>query len=101
MGMWPCGVITLLRELFLAESKAQVYGHLHQFLQSAPATASNLGMCLYIPAVGETTTSIFIVLLICTAFDAVHDLLFYIQSMFAMMTVVTLPSMQPILADET
>lgn len=41
-GMWPCGTITLLRELFLAESKSQVYGHLHQFLQSVPSTASNL-----------------------------------------------------------
>ena len=34
-GMWPCGIITLVRELFLAESKSQVYGHLHQYLQSA------------------------------------------------------------------
>ena len=32
--MWPCGVITLIRELFNAESKSQVYGHLHQFLQN-------------------------------------------------------------------
>lgn len=31
--MWPCGVITLIRELFNAESKSQVYAHLHQFLQ--------------------------------------------------------------------
>ena len=23
-GMWPCGVITLIRELFIAESKSQV-----------------------------------------------------------------------------
>ena len=41
-GMWPCGVITLVRELFLAESKSQVYGHLHDFLQRAPGTASHL-----------------------------------------------------------
>jgi hypothetical protein len=50
-GMWPCGVITLLSELFVAEGKAQVYGHFHQFLQSAPATASNLSklssMCIF------------------------------------------------------
>ena len=32
--MWPCDVITLIRELFTAESKSQVYGHLHQFLQN-------------------------------------------------------------------
>ena len=44
VGMWPCGVIALLRELFLAESKAQVYGHLHEFLKSAPAAAANLSM---------------------------------------------------------
>ena len=41
-GMWPCGVVTLISELFLAESKCQVYGHLHQFLQSVPASAANL-----------------------------------------------------------
>ena len=33
-GIWPCGVITIIRELFIAESKSQVYGHLHQFLQN-------------------------------------------------------------------
>ena len=41
-GMWPCGVISFIRELFIAESKAQVYGHLHQFLQSNPDTAKKL-----------------------------------------------------------
>ena len=40
--MWPCGIITFVRELFVAESKAQVYGHLLQFLQSAPSTAGRL-----------------------------------------------------------
>ena len=39
-------MITFVRELFLAESKSQVYGHLHQFLQSAPSTASNLSRFL-------------------------------------------------------
>ena len=33
-GIWPCGTITLLAELFISESKAQVYGALHDFLQS-------------------------------------------------------------------
>ena len=41
-GIWPCGVITLIRELFTAESKGQVYGHLHQFLHTHSGTASNL-----------------------------------------------------------
>ena len=41
-GMWPCGIITLVREIFLAESKSQVYGHLHSFLQGAPETSSHL-----------------------------------------------------------
>lgn len=31
-GIWPCGVVTLLSELFIAESKSQVYGALHAFL---------------------------------------------------------------------
>ena len=44
--IWPCGVITLLRELFLAESISQVYGHLHQFLQSEPSATFNLSKFL-------------------------------------------------------
>ena len=46
--MWPCGIVTLISELFLAESKAQVYGHLHQFLQSVPTTASNLSKLVFV-----------------------------------------------------
>lgn len=41
-GMWPCGIITLIRELFIAESKSRVYGHIHQFLQNNSETASHL-----------------------------------------------------------
>ena len=41
-GLWPYGVISFVRELFLSKSKSQVYGHLHQFLQSQLATASRL-----------------------------------------------------------
>lgn len=41
-GMWPCGIITFIRELFIAESKSQVYGHIHQFLQNNSETASHL-----------------------------------------------------------
>lgn len=54
-AMWPCGVVTFVRELFLAESKSQVYGHLHQYLQSNPVTASHLSklyrvvVCPFIP----------------------------------------------------
>ena len=43
-GLWPCGIITLLCELFTAESKAQVYGHLHSMLQGSPEISDNLGM---------------------------------------------------------
>ena len=39
--IWPCGVV-LLRELFITESKVQVYGHLHEFLQEHPDTAQKL-----------------------------------------------------------
>ena len=41
-AIWPCGVVMFVRELFVAESKSQVYGHLHQFLQSNPEVASRL-----------------------------------------------------------
>lgn len=43
--MWD---YTFLSELFLAESKSQVYGHLHDFLRSDAKTASKLSMPLYI-----------------------------------------------------
>ena len=32
-GAWPCGTVVMLAELYGAESKAQVYGALHTFLQ--------------------------------------------------------------------
>lgn len=41
-GIWPCGVVVLLREIYIAESKAQVYGHLHEFLKDHPDTAQSL-----------------------------------------------------------
>jgi hypothetical protein len=31
-GIWPCGTICLLSELFGSESKQQVYAMLHTFL---------------------------------------------------------------------
>lgn len=36
-AMWPCGIIILICELFISESKSQVYGHLHQLFQSTQA----------------------------------------------------------------
>ena len=33
MGTWPCGMVVMVGELFGAESKVQVYGNIHTFLQ--------------------------------------------------------------------
>ena len=41
-GVWPCGVITFLGELFGSESKSQVYGMLHAFLHDNKDLTSNL-----------------------------------------------------------
>ena len=39
--MWPCGMMTFLCELFISESKSQVYRHLlHNFLQIKSASNS-------------------------------------------------------------
>ena len=38
-GMRPCGVIVLLGEHFISESKAQVYGYLHNFFAMHPDVA--------------------------------------------------------------
>lgn len=43
-GMWPCGILIMLKELFIAESKAQVYAVLHELLSSDPVSTS-LRMC--------------------------------------------------------
>lgn len=32
-GIRPCGIIVLIAELFTAESKSQVYSHLHEFFK--------------------------------------------------------------------
>ena len=32
-GMWPCGIVVLLTELFSAESKSQVFASLHELLR--------------------------------------------------------------------
>ena len=42
-GIHPCGVITMIGELFGAESKGQVYGHLHSYLHDNEISTKNLG----------------------------------------------------------
>ena len=39
-GMWPCGIIAFIRELFNAESISQVYGNVHQFLHTTSTQLS-------------------------------------------------------------
>ena len=46
--MWPCGIIAFVRELFNAELKSQVYGHLHQYLQTNTAASDKLSECVTI-----------------------------------------------------
>lgn len=41
-GIWPCGIVTLLSELFIAESKSQVYGALHSLFMDAPSAAAKI-----------------------------------------------------------
>lgn len=43
-GVWPCGTITMLGEIFGAESKAgQVYGHIHSYLFDNDMSTSTIG----------------------------------------------------------
>ena len=42
-GIWPCGVITMIDELYKTESKSQVYGCLHGFVHSNPINTSSIG----------------------------------------------------------
>ena len=41
-GIWPCR-ITLLAELYIVESKSQVYGALHNHIQRNSESVSKLG----------------------------------------------------------
>ena len=41
-GIWPCGIITILSELYVTESKSQVYGALHDFIQRCCSSLSDL-----------------------------------------------------------
>ena len=42
VGAWPCGTIVMLAELFGSESKPQVYGVLHTFIQENQDATSQL-----------------------------------------------------------
>jgi len=42
VGMWPCGTVVM----FGAESKAQVYGNVHTFLQRNEESTRDLGMSI-------------------------------------------------------
>ena len=42
-GAWPCGIITMMGELFNAESKTQIYGFLHAFIQENENEMDDLG----------------------------------------------------------
>lgn len=44
-GMWPCGILVMLVELFTAESKSQVYAALHELLYNYDNIAKNLSKC--------------------------------------------------------
>ena len=41
-GIWPCGSITLLGELFGSEAKSQVYAMLHTFLNENKDTVTDI-----------------------------------------------------------
>ena len=41
-GIWPCGMITMLSELYIAESKTQVYAALHDYLSRNSSIFSEL-----------------------------------------------------------
>ena len=43
-GVHPCGIISLIGELFGAESKGQVYGHLHSYFSSNECATNSLSM---------------------------------------------------------
>ena len=47
-GAWPCGIVVMLSELYGAESKAQVYGALHTFLQENQETTAALRTLLMV-----------------------------------------------------
>ena len=43
--VWPCGIITMIGELFGAESLSQVYAFLHTFMYENQDSLSDLSKC--------------------------------------------------------
>lgn len=41
-GVWPCGTVTMLGEMFTAESMTQVYAFLHTFMYENKEALRNL-----------------------------------------------------------
>lgn len=56
-GMRPCGVIVLLGELFVSESKNQVYGYLHSFFAMHPDVAKSIGKHVIMINLGYRVTN--------------------------------------------
>lgn len=46
-GMWPCGILVMLCELFTSESKSQVYAALHELLSNHSKISSTLSKYIY------------------------------------------------------
>ena len=42
VGAWPCGTVTVIGELYGAESKPQVYGIVHTFLNKTTDSTKTL-----------------------------------------------------------
>ena len=41
-GIWPCGTVTLIDELFRAEAKSQVYGSMHSLFYLNSSTLADV-----------------------------------------------------------
>lgn len=46
-GIWPCGVICVLSELYQSESLAHIYGILHEFVHENSTKLDNLDYICY------------------------------------------------------
>ena len=53
VGTWPRGTVVMVCELFGAESKAQVYGNIHTFLQENSNVMTQLGIYICTPLIKE------------------------------------------------
>ena len=52
-GIWPCGIVTLLNELYISESKSQVYGAIHSFMRVNEATLTELSKKILLDTLKE------------------------------------------------